>query len=970
MVSVVLHPDVVEFLRKNTTSDRLQLETWDCINKLKQRQFTGGLRVKRLQGVSKRVWEARINRGSRLIFTYNKSRRPETGEIEVYIAVQDICDHDHLNQTAARVRTPDAEWLYAETIEAVGNIESNWIDLSIEERNRIEFSQLEEEDYNPNFIYKDELLGNIQWQVVESPTEWYQAIINQDADLPIKITAEEYRLATSRNNILLKGSAGTGKTTVALYRLLHDYQQNPHHSQRLYVAYNPLLVNNVREQFYKLVGSHNPEIDHIFHFKTFRQLCLDILREHGQNYSPEDEVDFQVFEQWYIRQREIKKYPSALVWDQIRSIIKGLQLNLQVGCLNQEEYNNLSHKCQNIIAGEHRITIYRLFNQYQNKLRQDKRFDEIDLTRQALRLIVQRNLKLYHLIVCDEVQDLATLQLETLIQLTTHQANLYFAGDLHQMISPSGFDWKNLTNIFHNHQLTIPEEKELKNNFRSVGELVNLANQVLKIRYHLLFKSLPRNISQPVSNYGEKARIVKASLNEIQTYLNQLHPGDAILVRTDEDKEHLRVVLKSSLIFTIEEAKGLEFDTVFLVNFFQYRSELWHTALNTPARLKENEKPALILEFNLLYVAITRARRILNIWEAEISQFWQDGELKAHWEQKDIQTVLENRVGSQQKDWQQRGEYYLTAEFYLQAIECFKKSGDQIKEKESRAKLLQKEGSYKEAANIFVELANWQVAAQLFQQVEQWQDAANCWQKIGNLQKQRCCEIKHLECIEKWQDAAQAWEYIEKYEDAAKAFEKVQKWLEAANCWQKAGKKYQQNQKICEIRYLEVENKWDEAAQEWRKIRRLDEEERCWMNSNNEVKKAGYRARGFERQKNWLLAYEQYIIAEREDKVQEIRVKLVENLMIAGKENLEAKNYQSALVDFNKILEISPDYLPGYLNRAWTKIRQENYFGAIEDCNQALKINPEYADAYYCRGQVYQILSKQDIEKAMLIRQR
>jgi DNA helicase-2/ATP-dependent DNA helicase PcrA len=964
MVSVVLHPDVVEFLRKNTTSDRLQLETWDCIHQLKQRQFTGGLRVKKLKGVSKRVWEARINRGSRLIFTYNKSRQPETGEIEVYIAVQDICDHDHLNQTAARVRTPDAEWLDAETIEAVGNLESNWIDLSIEERTRIKRSR-DEEDYDPNLIYKDELLGNIQWQVVESPTEWYQAIINQDADLPIKITAEEYRLATSTNNILLKGSAGTGKTTVALYRLLHDYQQNPHDGQRLYVAYNPLLVNNVREQFYKLVGSHNSEIDHIFHFKTFKQLCLDILQEHGQNYSPEDEVDFQVFDKWYIRQREIRRYPSALVWHEIRSIIKGSQLILEKDLLTLTEYESLGRNVSSVVLPEQRPIIHNLSNLYHKKLKLSKKFDEIDFTRKVLRINNKNN---YHLIICDEVQDLAKLQLEFLMQLIKPGGNLYFAGDLHQMISPSGFRWENLKTIFYDHQFPNPEEITLKYNFRNVGILVNLANQVLKIRYDLLFKSSPQDISQTVSNYGEKARIVKASLNEIKTHFNQLHPGDAILVRTDEDKEHLRAVLKSSLVFTIEEAKGLEFDTVFLVNFFQYRSELWHTALNTPARLRENEKPALILEFNLLYVAITRARRILNIWEAEISQFWQDGELKEYWEQKDIHTVLENRVGSQQQDWQQRGEYYLTAEFYLQAIECFKKSGDLKQEKEATAKLRQKEGFYEEAAKIFLDLENWQSAAQLFERVKQWINAADCWGKIGNLQKQKCCEVKHLESIGKWDEAAQEWKSLEKYEDAAKAFEKVHKWLEAANCWQEIGNL--QKQRYCEIKSLEGVGKWDEAAQEWRKMGHLDKEERCWMNSNNEVKKAGYRARDFERQKNWLLAYEQYMIAGREDKIQEIRVKVVESLMIAGKENLDAKNYQAALVDFNKILEISPDYLPGYLKRARTKIMQENYFGAIEDCNQALNINPEYADAYDCRGQVYQILSKQDIEKAMLIRQR
>jgi Tfp pilus assembly protein PilF len=43
---------------------------------------------------------------------------------------------------------------------------------------------------------------------------------------------------------------------------------------------------------------------------------------------------------------------------------------------------------------------------------------------------------------------------------------------------------------------------------------------------------------------------------------------------------------------------------------------------------------------------------------------------------------------------------------------------------------------------------------------------------------------------------------------------------------------------------------------------------------------------------------------------------------------------------------------------------------AIEDCNQAIKIDPEYVDAYSQRGKVYQILSRQDNDKVIEIRQK
>jgi Txe/YoeB family toxin of Txe-Axe toxin-antitoxin module len=115
LLPAVLHPDVVDFLRTELKSN-LKTRVWECIEKLRQQQFDGGLRIKKLKGIAKRVWEARITQASRLIFTYNKSRQPDTGELQTYIAVQDIClDHDDVSRRAkARNQTPDAQWLDAE----------------------------------------------------------------------------------------------------------------------------------------------------------------------------------------------------------------------------------------------------------------------------------------------------------------------------------------------------------------------------------------------------------------------------------------------------------------------------------------------------------------------------------------------------------------------------------------------------------------------------------------------------------------------------------------------------------------------------------------------------------------------------------------------------------------------------------------------------------------------------------------
>ena len=52
LLPAVLHPDIVEFLRKEMESN-LQKKVWECIQRLKQQKFNSGLRVKKLKGIIK-----------------------------------------------------------------------------------------------------------------------------------------------------------------------------------------------------------------------------------------------------------------------------------------------------------------------------------------------------------------------------------------------------------------------------------------------------------------------------------------------------------------------------------------------------------------------------------------------------------------------------------------------------------------------------------------------------------------------------------------------------------------------------------------------------------------------------------------------------------------------------------------------------------------------------------------------------
>jgi len=72
--------------------------------------------------------------------------------------------------------------------------------------------------------------------------------------------------------------------------------------------------------------------------------------------------------------------------------------------------------------------------------------------------------------------------------------------------------------------------------------------------------------------------------------------------------------------------------------------------------------------------------------------------------------------------------------------------------------------------------------------------------------------------------------------------------------------------------------------------------------------------------------------------------------------------YDQAILDFKKALNINPRYAEAYNNRGIAYGQKGRYDQAILDFNKALEINPGYADAYYNRGIVY--YSKKEYAKS------
>ena len=66
----------------------------------------------------------------------------------------------------------------------------------------------------------------------------------------------------------------------------------------------------------------------------------------------------------------------------------------------------------------------------------------------------------------------------------------------------------------------------------------------------------------------------------------------------------------------------------------------------------------------------------------------------------------------------------------------------------------------------------------------------------------------------------------------------------------------------------------------------------------------------------------------------------------------DAKDYADAIVNFDKAIELNPEYVRAYYERGRAQSYLGDYDSAIASCTQVLKMDPDETDAYYGRGSI------------------
>jgi len=74
----------------------------------------------------------------------------------------------------------------------------------------------------------------------------------------------------------------------------------------------------------------------------------------------------------------------------------------------------------------------------------------------------------------------------------------------------------------------------------------------------------------------------------------------------------------------------------------------------------------------------------------------------------------------------------------------------------------------------------------------------------------------------------------------------------------------------------------------------------------------------------------------------------------SGGSHYARRDYDRAIADFSKVIEIDPKDVLAYVGRGQAHHEKRHYDRAIADYSKAIEIDPKDADAYYNRGRTYE----------------
>lgn len=419
------------------------------------------------------------------------------------------------------------------------------------------------------------------------------------------------------------GSAGSGKTSISLEKYINIYRD--------------LLAENIeikKENLSYLTFNYKMAEDMSAQIRLFypNSICFtvddffqDLL---ASNYKIQTNQDFY---EWFnlniasaydSKTRNLATQigtdnPANLAYTYYRGLYKG-SLEYQFNSKRFENKMSFERFKDYLMSESFEISrieaLWTVYEKYDQHLRLNKLVHDNDIAQLVIDNKSNYFGKFQNLIV-DETQDLTQLQIYLLL-LLSNNFKVYFFGDSNQTINPTLFSLGKLRSIIHKLSNAQAQTRVdvLNKTYRATKGLVEYTNYLVDLR-----KIWIANQSEEVdyhhiafnedSESRWAAKIFNSKIIDVVVNKTLLNPNAIILVPNNDVKSTLLQKLNirdefQNRIYTIFEAKGLEWESVVLYKFVSREIKMFREMINGVAKKSTIHR----MVFNKYYVACTRAR--------------------------------------------------------------------------------------------------------------------------------------------------------------------------------------------------------------------------------------------------------------------------------------------------------------------------------------------------------------------------
>lgn len=822
---------------------------WNLLHKLRCGRFDiPGLHVEKLHTRRGKVYSARLNVDIRVIFSLLSDSREKS------LVVWNVDHHDDAYKKLDRSVVPA---LFTEDSAHLENVQLEPTEEVLPTSEMLLRASPDDESLMDGLI-----LFKIPDHVLDEPESFYAFEPHIDRYLRLTPQQEEL-LGKSDRAFLVQGSAGTGKTTLALFHAL-NLQQRQNADVLLFTYQEELAcvcrayASNLSTNESKPAQTNAPVNGMLADEQTSSQetsrLRVYSYLEFCRHYLRKQIGDVPTSWRWINRDTSIKHLDDILgtrprwtrtlksedVYGYIYSILKGRFIP------GTDQLARSREDFQRILKGYADVPdnfedILEIFALYEQRLSSFNHKDEADLIRFCYEWLKDRALisraQGPAWIVVDELQDFTELEWKSLLLFWENNCSLskddpgfpFLSGDRNQNISRSGFRWQEVDSYVERilrriHRPNAFEKVLLHQNFRNTKQIFQLGEFLRS------FSSDVGAADDPPALIGRKPTLIIVEPDQFTAFLRSIHKPDASdeqvaegnpdfylvpapMVVLSEDEHYIRRMQaeKSAdaaspvFLLPLRKAKGMEFEDVILYRPF--------SSLETIAGTSETASTARL--YDLWYMAVTRARQNLMLvltasdWHRLQELFGERfAELKMQ-----LQVISDEEQANQalQNFFQQREKFLPNYHvIFLQRVRA-QQFWDDFRSSKRKA-------SCNAALTLWRKCRDWRSLGLAYQEMGEFAEAipyirkSNLFGELG-----RCLEAigLHLEAAEAFEedgapeDAARCYAAAHEHKRAAQIFEQHHQWLRAGECYASA------NEFENAARCFAQANQWQAAAEHY-----------------------------------------------------------------------------------------------------------------------------------------------------------